>query len=1035
MPPLKNTPLNPAFARAGLVIGLALLGAVWAGGTVLALAPLRDPPEVVGVPLLTGYSEANEHAAFAVFLATTLVLAVLLVCLLPRSLPTWAAWIGAWGWFLPFVVPAWAVSPGQLPAATLVVGISYFLGAASRQFSFAPRIGAMLGWSVSIIISPDLSRAVLQSEYAAYWFGPGLIVAMLVIFNLLPSDKHAALERWAWLAASVYLLAGLASMAGAVEAGWLLAVNALLAVLGGAWVARPRGNNNAPPTLASWLGHPVWLVIVILHGVITQLERRWFDWSAWQMAAWAGYGAATALVLLAAWQAWQPRVHLGWFTPATISAMARHLPTRGWKKNNGGRGAWLLWGFALAAVTYQRPWFLFLLVLMSLGGWLRPRFYSRSWWPVFLTCGGIAWCILPSPPTQDTLDNFHDGQILSAVWEFESGRTLYAEVFPLRSFEFFVTWISRKIWEPTAANYIFVARSLRLLTVIGAALAAYAWTGSIAWSLATGLLMSCWELDARMGVPLLLAALVLRVHRQGGRWGWLALVAVSSIVGYAGFDMVPSYMVAVSTSFLIPRASALRARPWFTCLYTSIVALTLLLSMIAVFTLGLFFWQGKAAAWSYWWLLVDFSRHYSSFYGLPIPWQVSDYRRLLVLSLTAGGVWTVLGVLRWNDWPTWKRRAWVFLLAQYFFLVPRALGRSDVEHLLSNSGWVLLASLATFEGLRAARYLWRDSPLWRARGVFLARMVAATTIVLAAWVTTIGRVTPWQYLVYALATRSDTRLEPRVLQIVLKTVGRDQTVWEISNAMISYAHQRHNPTRHALAYCIGTPNEQRVALEALERNPPRLIAWENYGVDQIADPLRYYVLAPFLFEKYRPYMEGWLLTPAPAGWPGQWNLPPQFTGPLHLGRLPERWGITRSQKLRAGASANQVLPTFQTMLVESNTDNSKVHALVCHVELKPRQSNYLTFSFSVTPEDVPPGTWVSAELLFSPTDRPWEKDARVTWDVLADGTLHSYMIPIGCSPAWSWRPGVDRLMIRTNNPGVHLHIRDGHCWFWRDRAE
>ncbi|MAG92204.1 MAG: hypothetical protein CMJ48_00415 [Planctomycetaceae bacterium] len=85
---------------------------------------------------------------------------------------------------------------------------------------------------------------------------------------------------------------------------------------------------------------------------------------------------------------------------------------------------------------------------------------------------------------------FHDGQILSAVCEFETGKTLYTQVFPLRSFQFFISWLGRHLLPRTVEGYFLVGQLLAFLPLVGGSLLGFAWTRSLRWGLATALVLA-----------------------------------------------------------------------------------------------------------------------------------------------------------------------------------------------------------------------------------------------------------------------------------------------------------------------------------------------------------------------------------------------------------------------------------------------------------------------------------------------------------------------------------------------------------------
>ena len=60
---------------ASLIVAGAILAGLLAALAFARLSPLNDPVDVVGVPLLTGYSESVEQWSFYTYVLTTLVLA------------------------------------------------------------------------------------------------------------------------------------------------------------------------------------------------------------------------------------------------------------------------------------------------------------------------------------------------------------------------------------------------------------------------------------------------------------------------------------------------------------------------------------------------------------------------------------------------------------------------------------------------------------------------------------------------------------------------------------------------------------------------------------------------------------------------------------------------------------------------------------------------------------------------------------------------------------------------------------------------
>src|SRR5262249_31979295 len=105
---------------------------------------------------------------------------------------------------------------------------------------------------------------------------------------------------------------------------------------------------------------------------------------------------------------------------------------------------WWIAGAACGLAIWRPP--VGAVIAMSLGLFLvlhrsrprRLRFWSAVGMGVLLVLAVVA--VLRLLP----LDSFHDGYNLTCAWEFESGHELYTEILPIRSYQFFVTWLSRQ---------------------------------------------------------------------------------------------------------------------------------------------------------------------------------------------------------------------------------------------------------------------------------------------------------------------------------------------------------------------------------------------------------------------------------------------------------------------------------------------------------------------------------------------------------------------------------------------------------------
>jgi hypothetical protein len=357
----------------------------------------------------------------------------------------------------------------------------------------------------------------------------------------------------------------------------------------------------------------------------------------------------------------------------------------------------------------------------------------------------------------------------------------------------------------------------------------------------------------------------------------------AALVGYDCF--VPFAAAAVVASAVPPACS----HGGFVAVLRRATAAALVVAL--PFTLGVLACQGAGAAAAYWSMLFDFSANYPAFYGLPIPWDQPSYRRILAGPAVAIGLWAAFGCQRFNRWATWRVRGWVFLLVHSGLLIQRAVARSDPKHFeMGVYPTIVLGSILLFElcrGLRRAG---------AATGASFRNAAAAVCVVTAAGTCPIGWSTPAQTWAAIERLREGRPDWPRPDPYIVERVPESRTLWDFENGFVNFQYRRHNPTHHALTYCIGTPREQRNALIDLQQNPPALIFWD-YGVDRdsVRNTLRQYILADFVFRNYRPspHSEARVLEPAPADWQGQMELPRYCTGPLRLGLLAERWGEER----------------------------------------------------------------------------------------------------------------------------------------------
>jgi hypothetical protein len=277
--------------------------------------------------------------------------------------------------------------------------------------------------------------------------------------------------------------------------------------------------------------------------------------------------------------------------------------------------------------------------------------------------------------------------------------------------------------------------------------------------------------------------------------------------------------------------------------------------------------------------------------------------------------------------------------------------------------------------------------------------------------------------------RADAALVPDAE--ILQRVDEHEYLWEMENALLNYVNRRHNPTRHALAYCISSPGEQRQAVAAMRERPPRLIVWQFVsGSNNIPNPLRFYVISQFLYQRYRPASIGGFLEPAGEDWHGAVDLPPGFHGALPLGLLASTWGRDRAPRLRERLVEERTLDVWEPTVISVRQDDasSVVTAPGWHWEgCMPSGFNYLAIDISCSVEQPREVQSHEAVLMFAPPGRDFHQDDGVVFRVTVDGVKRPYLLPVGCSPGWSWRPEIGRIVLIAPR-GCRLARPDVNCW-------
>src|SRR5262249_31963469 len=121
-----------------------------------------------------------------------------------------------------------------------------------------------------------------------------------------------------------------------------------------------------------------------------------------------------------------------------------------------------------------------------------------------------------------------------------------------------------------------------------------------------------------------------------------------------------------------------------------------------------------------------------------------------------------------------------------------------------------------------------------------------------------------------------------------------------------------------------------------------------HSLDEIAAPLRYYLISQELLPRYRPTERPGYLEPAPKNWPGLVRLAPTLNEELDCQRLPLIWGEKRAPRLAARAHDRARLPEFQTTSSDASGEVIDGWTWEATAPLEPHRFNYLLVTFAAT---------------------------------------------------------------------------------------
>ncbi len=1112
---------------------LVFVGAGLVAAAVWQFVPWRDPVEVVGLPLVTGYAERAEQMGFYAFFVAAVVGAFLLRPLIARlNHPVWSVF-SSFGALSLLGLVAWCRDVNLLPLVLLGGCGSYFGGVVGVLMIRRP-IGSWLLWCGGLIVwfsgSPEL-RGLLSSNPRLLAAVAGLFASVVVLAASRRGDCRMEWLRGGFLAVTLLFIVG---------GSWLAPFEELKLGLCGAvcWILgaklrrvqcsvshdavcspSPCGSEESSFS-ANHPGHKgLGYRIPEVRFCCTQVRRagRNFLMEATQTPAWLEFvGFMTLLVTVLFWLPgrWQeavPRMLAGAGAAMSCVALLRESRLGAMRAAVATCVAHFRVDPLLVALmvgtlplVLVRPWFGVLMVGTVAWLWnLRPsqRPFARHLWLVLL----MSLAFLPTSLRAGlVLDEYHDGYALSCLWEFENGHALYSEMFPLRSFEFYAGLLGRTVLPATVEGYLFSLGLLKFMPVAGVTLLSLVWTRSPQWSFATGLLCATLSrLDPRQGMQVFLVAGQLGILVSPRvRLTWTALPC--GIAACVGFDAFVTLVAASTiTVFLVPNLrkrvgsqsrQTLGRRPgepqslarFATELPRRLRTAGVCLAVAVLpFTVVMGVWQGTESALSFWQLLFDYSRHYIAAIGIPVSWTSPAQRFVIVSNLLLLSLFAATTVFQWTSLSPGRQRAWCFLTVAYFFALHRGLGHSDEFH-LGDSVYLTFAlgAVGVFEIIRAAsRRIQPVAELVRVRtvgdpngiltnsatgagtddirspccrGITSAwwkwRNVALLVGVLAAWSTRHASRGPFDLVRYCSSLSSEETFPLPRDEFIAQTVGPNETIWAIERSLAHVANQRHGPTRYPLAHCIVSPSEQRRVVADMRRNPPRLVLWpaavaarEQWsmqlpagwerqqrftpglptadvmiGLDSVPSPLRHFIISQHVLRHYRPAEQPGYLVPAEPDFPGFTVIPADLNGPLRCGRLPLRWGESRLSFLSHRIEHSAALTTWtSTVAPESHaTLPEESSAWRLSGSIDPREINYLSIAVTVRVTDSRDSSAAVLTIRFASRDGR-DLPSEATLFLEADAEPHTYLVPIGCSPAWTWRSEIGRLVLMAN-PGIVL---------------
>lgn len=993
---------------------LIAVGSAIIGQCVYRGLPWQDPVDVVGLPLLIGYSERGEQwGYYAFWLATVAASVTWRLCARSISNVT-PRGVSIAAMLTVMALPWFSHSPANTTAMVLEGAAIVICGqtvARIDQWTISRRFTL---WSISLTawcLGCETWHTVINGwQIVIAWF---LVGGALWAWNR--QSKTATVRRlrqaWLWLIPFGCALAACVTTPRGLTLG--------LCGFAVFWLSQTIANRcHREPQAASpditWLAL-AGIIVILMHRYVWLLGSG----ELWNLVG----GAGLAGLVLAAWCETSPK---------------RESPRLEWCLATWPHGqrklCWLVLS-VMATAIIVRPWFGGVLAVTLWVIVRRDRPGQTTWWRGLALASALAAALLPGLPGRH-LDFFHDAYNLSSVWEFESGRTLYTEVFSIRGFYFFAAWLSRRVLPQTLEAYLLTFRCLQILPACGAALVGYRLTRSPLWGLAMGLFAGSLDHpDARQGMNLCLLGGTVWCLSSRHALRWLGLAVTGTLATLCGYDSLMAVVIAAVTAVgLTPLVGGQRESFVQRLIVSGRSALGVAAAMLVPFCLLIVAWQGTKALADYWQFFFDATGYFSVFTGAPLNWSNREERLWIVLGLLLPSAWTVCGVWHARRMRDVERRTTVFVIGSVFFLLHRVLGRSGEGHTTD-----LLYPTIVLGGVGIFRLLSFARPAMGRVCLLHPSVIALAACAYFAWFSPRGRHCDPRELVDEFRSLSPNETGPLgEREFVLQRVPPDGTLWGIENTATYYVHRRHNATRHALGHIICSPREQRRTVAALAANHPALIEWPAWrpetpdpglgtlntttfawsdvmnSIDSVAAPLRYHIISQHLFRHYRPSNEPGFLEPASEGWLGLIELPRAFNGHLEMRRLPLTWGETRMLDAAQRSRRKKFLSLWQPIAMSHALGDTAIRTSIWELsgEIHPREWNYLELQLDARWHKPGPPETETLTIEFTPTD--WGgQTSSVTLDILPIGTQRWYLIPIGCSPGWSWRSRIAKVRLTT----------------------